>query len=176
MNVCVIYSWGECVHLYLVIVLHVLCACACTSSFVFESQSFNGIAELLEILGSIINGFALPLKAEHKQYLHRVLLPLHKPANLCMCTFHVPSGSLSFASPSHFILSFIILYILAFYPFDLRNCLCVNRSSWKCPTSRLFNFSSHPRFCLSRSQTLQIRNVHSPILNLNETLKISAIF
>ena len=53
-------------------------------SFVFENQSFNGIAELLEILGSIINGFALPLKAEHKQYLHRVLLPLHKPSSLCM--------------------------------------------------------------------------------------------
>jgi hypothetical protein len=26
----------------------------------------HGIAELLEILGSIINGFALPLKEEHK--------------------------------------------------------------------------------------------------------------
>merc|ERR1711879_316075 len=28
-----------------------------------------GIAELLEILGSIINGFALPIKEEHKQFL-----------------------------------------------------------------------------------------------------------
>lgn len=37
-----------------------------------------GIAELLEILGSIINGFALPLKEQHKQFLVRVLLPLHK--------------------------------------------------------------------------------------------------
>lgn len=27
---------------------------------------------------SIINGFALPLKAEHKQFLVKVLLPLHK--------------------------------------------------------------------------------------------------
>ncbi len=27
------------------------------------------LAELLEILGSIINGFALPLKEEHKQFL-----------------------------------------------------------------------------------------------------------
>ena len=27
---------------------------------------------------SIINGFALPLKEEHKQFLQRVLLPLHK--------------------------------------------------------------------------------------------------
>uniref|UniRef100_A0A674H0Z8 Serine/threonine protein phosphatase 2A regulatory subunit n=1 Tax=Taeniopygia guttata TaxID=59729 RepID=A0A674H0Z8_TAEGU len=31
--------------------------------FVYETEHFNGVAELLEILGSIINGFALPLKA-----------------------------------------------------------------------------------------------------------------
>ena len=30
--------------------------------FVYETERHNGIAELLEILGSIINGFALPLK------------------------------------------------------------------------------------------------------------------
>ena len=40
------------------------------------------MAELLEILGSIINGFALPLKEEHKQFLLRVLLPLHKAKSL----------------------------------------------------------------------------------------------
>ncbi len=32
----------------------------------FETERHNGIAELLEILGSIINGFAQPLKEEHK--------------------------------------------------------------------------------------------------------------
>lgn len=46
--------------------------------FVYETERFNGIAELLEILGSIINGFALPLKEEHKIFLIRVLMPLHK--------------------------------------------------------------------------------------------------
>lgn len=34
--------------------------------FIFETERHSGIAELLEILGSIINGFALPLKEEHK--------------------------------------------------------------------------------------------------------------
>ncbi|RTG85667.1 serine/threonine-protein phosphatase 2A regulatory subunit B' [Schistosoma bovis] len=46
--------------------------------FIYETEVHNGIAELLEILGSIINGFALPLKEEHKIFLMRVLLPLHK--------------------------------------------------------------------------------------------------
>ncbi|KAG8000401.1 Serine/threonine-protein phosphatase 2A 56 kDa regulatory subunit delta isoform [Nibea albiflora] len=43
--------------------------------FIYETEHHNGIAELLEILGSIINGFALPLKEEHKMFLIRVLLP-----------------------------------------------------------------------------------------------------
>ena len=61
-------------------------------SFVQEDESFNGVAELLEILGSIINGFAIPIKAEHKLFLTKVknnqllraknqfqvLIPLHK--------------------------------------------------------------------------------------------------
>eukprot|EP00892_Ulva_mutabilis_P003391 jgi/Ulvmu1/1423/UM011_0152.1 len=51
-------------------------------TFVFETDQHNGIAELLEILGSIINGFALPLKDEHKTFLKRALLPLHKPKNM----------------------------------------------------------------------------------------------
>uniref|UniRef100_A0A8R1EFG0 Uncharacterized protein n=1 Tax=Caenorhabditis japonica TaxID=281687 RepID=A0A8R1EFG0_CAEJA len=33
--------------------------------YVCETDSFNGVGELLEILGSIINGFSLPLKQEH---------------------------------------------------------------------------------------------------------------
>ncbi|XP_075003527.1 serine/threonine-protein phosphatase 2A 56 kDa regulatory subunit delta isoform isoform X4 [Calonectris borealis] len=50
--------------------------------FIYETEHHNGIAELLEILGSIINGFALPLKEEHKMFLIRVLLPLHKVKSL----------------------------------------------------------------------------------------------
>ncbi|XP_031833517.1 serine/threonine-protein phosphatase regulatory subunit widerborst isoform X2 [Nomia melanderi] len=54
--------------------------------FVYETEHFNGVAELLEILGSIINGFALPLKVEHKQFLVKVLLPLHKVK--CLSLYH----------------------------------------------------------------------------------------
>lgn len=54
--------------------------------FMYETGRQNGIAELLEILGSIINGFALPMKEEHKLFLARVLIPLHKPKALA--TYH----------------------------------------------------------------------------------------
>jgi len=54
--------------------------------FIYETEHFNGVGELLEILGSIINGFALPLKAEHKQFLVKVLIPLHKAK--CLSLYH----------------------------------------------------------------------------------------
>ncbi|OBA26743.1 protein phosphatase 2A regulatory B subunit [Hanseniaspora valbyensis NRRL Y-1626] len=53
---------------------------------IYETERFNGVAELLEILGSIINGFALPLKDEHKIFLIRVLIPLHKVR--CLSLYH----------------------------------------------------------------------------------------
>jgi len=49
---------------------------------IYETDYHNGIAELLEILGSIINGFALPLKDEHKNFLDKSLIPLHKVKTL----------------------------------------------------------------------------------------------
>lgn len=65
-------------------------------TFIYENEQHNGVAELLEILGSIINGFALPLKQEHKTFLERVLIPMHKVRHLssfhqqlsyCVCQF-----------------------------------------------------------------------------------------
>ncbi|CAL9114555.1 unnamed protein product [Musa acuminata var. zebrina] len=50
--------------------------------FVFEADRHNGIAELLEVFGSVISGFALPLKEEHRLFFQRVLIPLHKPKTL----------------------------------------------------------------------------------------------
>ncbi|KAG8390574.1 hypothetical protein BUALT_Bualt01G0097700 [Buddleja alternifolia] len=54
--------------------------------FIFETERYSGIGELLEILGSIINGFALPMKEEHKLFLIRALIPLHKPK--CIASYH----------------------------------------------------------------------------------------
>lgn len=42
-------------------------------------QHFHGI-ELLEMLGSVINGFALLLKAKHKQFLMKLEEPNLKKA------------------------------------------------------------------------------------------------
>jgi serine/threonine-protein phosphatase 2A regulatory subunit B' len=63
--------------------------------FLFETQSFSGIGELLEIYGSVISGYSLPLKSEHLQFLYRILLPLHSGEDdfavyhpqLCNCIY-----------------------------------------------------------------------------------------
>lgn len=42
------------------------------------STSYTGIAELLEVTGTIISGYTSPLKKEHVEFLHTTLIPLHK--------------------------------------------------------------------------------------------------
>ncbi|XP_074814071.1 serine/threonine-protein phosphatase 2A 56 kDa regulatory subunit beta isoform isoform X2 [Natator depressus] len=64
--------------------------------FIYETEHFNGVAELLEILGSIINGFALPLKTEHKHFLVRVLIPLHSVKSLSIFHAQVIRGLLKY--------------------------------------------------------------------------------
>ncbi|XP_067127315.1 serine/threonine-protein phosphatase 2A 56 kDa regulatory subunit epsilon isoform-like [Centruroides vittatus] len=49
--------------------------------------NFNGISELLQVLSSVISGFLLPLKNEHKICLENYFLPLLKTKNLDQ--FHI---------------------------------------------------------------------------------------
>lgn len=46
--------------------------------FIYETEKYNGIVELFEILGLIINGFVLLFKDEYKMFLKCVLLLLYK--------------------------------------------------------------------------------------------------
>lgn len=62
---------------------------------------WNDIANLFFFFSSIINGFALPLKAEHKQFLVKVLIPLHTVRSLSL--FHAQVGA--------YIKTFIYLYM-----------------------------------------------------------------
>lgn len=48
----------------------------------YEKEEHNGLTELLEILSSIISGYASPLKDEHKMFAKKVLIPLHKVRGL----------------------------------------------------------------------------------------------
>lgn len=84
--------------------------------FIYESERFNGIAELLEILGSIINGFALPLKDEHKSFLIRVLLPLHKVKSISMYHPQLSYCVVQFLEKDPSLTEEVILGLLRFWP------------------------------------------------------------
>lgn len=85
-------------------------------SFVYESDAFNGVAELLEILGSIINGFAIPIKAEHKLFLTKVLIPLHKSPRYSSFQGQLAYCIVQFVEKEPYLTHVIIGSILKFWP------------------------------------------------------------
>ncbi|GCB61991.1 hypothetical protein scyTo_0011409 [Scyliorhinus torazame] len=84
--------------------------------FVYETEHFNGVAELLEILGSIINGFALPLKAEHKQFLVKVLIPLHTVRTLSLFHAQLAYCIVQFLEKDPALTESVIRGLLKFWP------------------------------------------------------------
>lgn len=84
--------------------------------FVYETERHPGVGELLEILGSIVNGFALPLKQEHVVFLEKSLLPLFRPRTLgsyiqqlCYCVSQYVEKDAAMAVP-------IIRNMVRFWP------------------------------------------------------------
>lgn len=61
--------------------------CVCVQSLMHACLPLKAMIGVLHLyICSIINGFALPLKAEHKQFLMKVLIPMHTGKGLAL--FH----------------------------------------------------------------------------------------
>ncbi|KAI3791887.1 hypothetical protein L2E82_05751 [Cichorium intybus] len=88
--------------------------------FIYETERNSGIAELLEILGSIINGFALPMKEEHKLFLIRALIPLHKPKPIAMYHQQLSYCIIQFIEKDNKLSDTVIMGLLKFWP--VTNC------------------------------------------------------
>ncbi|KAG4931205.1 hypothetical protein AAZX31_17G192400 [Glycine max] len=84
--------------------------------FVFETDKPNGIGELLEIFGSVITGFALPLKEEHKIFLWRVLVPLHKPKSIGAYFQQLSYCVMQFIEKEPKLASIVIRGLLKYWP------------------------------------------------------------
>ncbi|KAI8788859.1 serine/threonine-protein phosphatase 2A 56 kDa regulatory subunit alpha isoform, partial [Biomphalaria glabrata] len=84
--------------------------------FIYETEQFNGVGELLEILGSIINGFALPLKAEHRLFLMKVLIPLHKSRSLSLYHAQLAYCVVQFLEKDASLTEDVIKGLLRFWP------------------------------------------------------------
>jgi len=85
-------------------------------NFIYETERHNGVAELLEILGSIINGFALPLKEEHKIFLLKVLLPLHKVRSLSVYHPQLAYCVVQFLEKDPSLTEPVIMSLLRYWP------------------------------------------------------------
>ncbi|KAG8062122.1 hypothetical protein GUJ93_ZPchr0003g17448 [Zizania palustris] len=88
--------------------------------FIFETERHNGIGELLEILGSIINGFALPMKEEHKLFLSRALIPLHKPKSVAIYHQQLSYCIVQFVEKDYKLADTVIRGLLKYWP--VTNC------------------------------------------------------
>ncbi|XP_031278817.1 serine/threonine protein phosphatase 2A 57 kDa regulatory subunit B' beta isoform-like [Pistacia vera] len=88
--------------------------------FIYETERHSGIGELLEILGSIINGFALPMKEEHKLFLVRALIPLHKPKPVTMYHQQLSYCITQFVEKDYKLADTVIRGLLKYWP--VTNC------------------------------------------------------
>lgn len=88
--------------------------------FIYETERHSGIGELLEILGSIINGFALPMKEEHKLFLVRALIPLHKPKALALYHQQLSYCITQFVEKDYKLADTVIRGLLKYWP--ITNC------------------------------------------------------
>lgn len=84
--------------------------------FIFETQRHNGITELLEVFGSVISGFALPLKEEHKIFLWRALIPLHKPKTVGMYLQQLTYCIIQYIEKDPKLSSTVVMGLLKYWP------------------------------------------------------------
>jgi len=85
-------------------------------TLIFADSKHNGVSELLEILGSIINGFALPLKEEHVRFLKTVLIPLHKVRTFTQFSQQLAYCVTQFIDKDPSLASIVIKGLLTFWP------------------------------------------------------------
>ncbi|KAI8563267.1 hypothetical protein RHMOL_Rhmol03G0099500 [Rhododendron molle] len=88
--------------------------------FIYETERHSGIGELLEILGSIINGFALPMKEEHKLFLVRALIPLHKPKPIALYHQQLSYCITQFVEKDYKLADTVLRGLLKYWP--VTNC------------------------------------------------------
>lgn len=83
---------------------------------IHEDYRFNGVSEILEILASIISGFAVPIKEEHLAFFHNVVLPLHKLPTCQLFHDELMRCSVLFVNKSNLLGLEVIDYLVKIWP------------------------------------------------------------
>jgi len=88
-----------------------LCLC-----FLENQRSCTGISEVLEVLGAIIKGLSYPLKLEHRTFLTRVLIPLHKSTELACFSGQLLYCDLQMVTKDHSLVVKVVEGLLRLWP------------------------------------------------------------
>ena len=88
--------------------------------FLYETERCIGIGELLEILGSVINGFTVPMREEHRLYLVKAIMPLHKSKSISVYHQQLSYCVVQFVEKDYKLADTVIRGLLKYWP--LTNC------------------------------------------------------
>lgn len=93
----------------------------CFFALIHENHKFNGAAELLDILASIISGFAVPLRDEHVIFFQNIIIPLHKVQTCSTFYEQLLRCSMLFLTKDRTLAIPLLEGLLRFWPFA--NCI-----------------------------------------------------
>lgn len=93
----------------------------CFFALIHETHRFNGAAELLDILASIISGFAVPLRDEHVVFFQHIIIPLHKVQTCSQFYEQLLRCSMLFLTKDRTLAIPLLEGLLKFWPFA--NCV-----------------------------------------------------
>jgi serine/threonine-protein phosphatase 2A regulatory subunit B' len=82
-----------------------------------DSEKFNGVDRLLEILACIIKGFNVPLREEHVKSFYRIFIPLHKVPNLLMFFEHLLICCVQFIDKDRTLAIPLVEGLLRYWPY-----------------------------------------------------------
>ena len=93
----------------------------CFFALIHENHKFNGAAELLDILASIISGFAVPLRDEHVIFFNTIIIPLHKVQTCSQFYEQLLRCSMLFLTKDRTLAIPLLEGLLRYWPFA--NCI-----------------------------------------------------
>lgn len=89
----------------------------CFQVLIHDIHKFNGASELLDILASIISGFAVPLREEHVIFFKNIIIPLHKVQTSNIYFDNLIRCSMLFLTKDSSLAILLLEGILKYWPF-----------------------------------------------------------
>ena len=93
----------------------------CLFALIHDVHKFNGAAELLDIMASIISGFAVPLREEHLIFFRNIIIPLHKVQTVSTFYEQLLRCSMLFLTKDRTLAIALLEGLLKYWPFA--NCV-----------------------------------------------------